>query len=64
MKADSTLSGSRYSRTIQVIFFFFLKKTIVGQSPPATNILMKGEEPANLQRASKEAGGRGHLTSS
>jgi hypothetical protein len=42
---------------------FFLKQ-LWGKAPPATNILIKGEEPTNLQRASKEAGGRGHLTSS
>jgi hypothetical protein len=36
---------------------FFLKAT-VGQSPQQHNILIKEEEPANLQSTSKERGKR------
>jgi hypothetical protein len=37
-------------------------KTTVGQRPPETNILMKGEEISKLTKDLKEVGGRGHLT--
>jgi hypothetical protein len=36
---------------------FFLKTT-VGKSPPATNILIKGEEISKLTKDLKEVGGK------
>jgi hypothetical protein len=48
---------------VSMISLHLFLKQLWGKAP-ATNILIKGEEPANLQRASKEAGGRGHPTSS